>query len=124
MSGLVLEFVMSPITPRSGWTKRTTSFPSRIFTTHVVNEAVVFGRSSRILWPPTINTRMPGGPLYLVVFHDTVRSEHVDGTGVSSEKNELIGEGSVETQLEFDESPTVWIEDTNVAEPPATIWRT
>ena len=124
MSGLVLESVMFPIIPRSGWTKRTTSVPSRIFTTHVVNEAFVSGRSSRVLWPPTINTRMPGGPLYLVVFQDTIRSEHVDGTGVSSEKNELIGEGSVETQLEFDEWPTVWIEDTNVAEPPATIRRT
>ena len=55
---------------------------------------------------------MLGGSWYLVSFHVTDWVSHVDVTGGSSEKNELIGEGSGETQLESDESPTVWIGET------------
>ena len=60
-----------------------------------------------------------GGTWYLVAFHDTVWFEHCDGMGGSSAKNELIGSGSVDKQLEFDESPTVWIEDTNTPPVPS-----
>jgi len=38
-------------------------------------------------------------------------------------KNELIGEGSVERQLESDESPTVWIKDTTTPPVPTAIRR-
>ena len=79
-----------------------------MLTVHVVKvRAFEIGRSTLKAWPPGINTRMLGGTWYLAGFHDTVWVEHADGMGGLSEKNELIDEESVETQLESDESPTV-----------------
>ena len=77
-----------------------------------MSDKFITGEPIVVASPPGINTWTLGSVTYLVSFHVTFCFEHVDGTGGSSEKNELIGEGSGETQLESDELPTVLIEDT------------